>query len=518
MAVKGSYIAAVDVGTNSFHLVVASVNNRGMMNIVESEKEVVRLGSGGRDMKYIQHDAADRGIKALRNFADLAGNQNAEIRAVATSAVREALNADEFVKRVKEESGIDIEVVSGAEEGRLIYIGVIHALPVINQKVLVVDIGGGSTETIVGKSGNIDFVHSEKLGAIRMTKEFFPDDGITKKQVAACREYISGQWGPTMKRLREIKSDICVGTSGTIRNLATMALAARGDRLPEIMNGTEVKADEILDIIDKLVKAKTVKQRKQIPGLDFARADIIVGGALIFENVLRELKIKKVLISTYALREGVVFDTVQKNRDIDEYRHLSHLRYQTVHSLCSKYHVEMKHAQLIKKISLELFNDLQSIHKLGIKYRELLEAAALLHDVGYVISHDKHHKHSYYIIKNSMMPGYTNDESDLIAHIARYHRKSHPKKSHIGFHDLAPKKQRIVKILSGILRIAEGVDRRQQQVVESVRAVISGNKVTIKMRKGDFGGEPDNELWGACQRKHLLEEALDININFELDE
>ena len=411
-------IAAIDLGTNSFHMVIASVNQRGMLDIKSRDKEMVRLGRSHKDMKRLHPDAIERGVETLKNFVKIAKSEFAQIRAVATSAVREASNQKEFRDRVKEATGINIEVISGAEEGRLIYQGIIHSLPVFDKTTLLIDIGGGSTETVVGLSGNIKYVHSEKIGAIRLTKGFFPNGISNPYRVEECRDFIKGAWSPTMKRLKECNLETVVGTSGTIQNIALMALAAKNVDIPDITNGLKVSAKEMLKTIEKIVSTKTPEERLNIKGMDPKRADIIVGGALIIEHALKTLDIKDIVISSYALREGIVFDTYSKMKSIKEHRNLNNLRYETILNLCQRYNVEMIHSRHVKEIALAIYDDLQSMHKQPADTREMLEAAALLHDVGYHISHDQHHKHSYYIIKNSVMPGFTNNESDLIANIA----------------------------------------------------------------------------------------------------
>jgi exopolyphosphatase/guanosine-5'-triphosphate,3'-diphosphate pyrophosphatase len=519
MIAKAPLIAAIDVGTNSFHLVIASVNQRDMMHIHTRDKEVVRLGSSGNDMKFLEAEAIERGVRALKNFSELAASTNAEVRAVATSAVREAANRYDFLERVRNETGIEVEVISGDEEGRLIYIGALHALPILNKRTLVIDIGGGSTETIVGFQGNIEYVHSEKLGAIRMTKKFFDTPKTTPAQIEACRNFIHGEWTPVLKKLSQYNFETVVGTSGTIINLAIIALSLNQQPIPEIINGLTVGKKEMQNAINRLIKSPTLKQKQEIPGIDPARADILLGGALIFEHIMNFLNFDKIVLSSYALREGTVFDTIQKKKNISEYKHLSHLRYSTIYNLCKVFNIEMKHAEYVKFLSLKLFDDLTSLHKLGSECREILEASALLHDVGYMISHDQHHKHSYYILSNCIMPGFTNDEAEIIANIARYHRKSHPKKKHENYVRLSAEKQRIVRILAGILRISEGLDRRQLQVLSNISALMEQNGIKITLNKSDDAAvNPDIEIWGALQRKQLLEESLGRVISIEVAE
>lgn len=503
-------IAAIDVGTNSFHMVIASVSTRGVLRIHAREKEMVRLGAAAGDMKRLAADAMTRGVATLRRFASEAEQHGAHVRAVATSAVREALNREDFVEMVHAETGIEIEVVSGIEEGRLIYLGALHALPILSTRTFVIDIGGGSTETVVGVHGEPTFVHSAKLGHIRMTKRFFPHATITAEQVEECRRAVRGDWAPVFQGLIEHGFELAVGCSGTIMAVAAITLARAGKRVPESMNGLRLTRAEILDTVDAIMQARTLEQRLALPGMDAKRADVIVGGAIILEQAIIGLNIRELTISGYALREGIVFDTVQKQRDIDASHHLSHLRYQSVDHLCDLYRVRRVHAEHVKNLSLRLFDDLRSLHRYGDRERELLEAAALLHDVGYHISAEQHHKHSDYIIRNSPMPGFTNDESEVIATIARYHRKSHPKKKHPDYASMSNAEQRLVCVLSGILRIAEGLDRRQQQLVQSVRATIADESIDLFLTAPL--AHPDIELWGAERRKQLLEETFDRTV------
>lgn len=499
-------IAAIDVGTNSFHMVIASVSTRGVLRIHARNKEMVRLGSSGGDMKRLAPDAMERGVATMKRFAAEARQHGAHIRAVATSAVREALNKEEFVHRVQEETGVEIEVIPGVEEGRLIYVGALHALPILAKRTFVIDIGGGSTETVIGYQGEATYVDSAKLGHIRMTKRFFPDPTITDEQVDACRKAIRGEWATVFQSHIAYGFEHAVGCSGTIMAVAAMALARTNKRLPESMNAMRVERRDILDVVESIVQARTQEARLALPGMDPKRADVITGGALILEQAILGLNINELTISGYALREGIVFDTVQKQRDIDEYHHLSHLRYQSVDHLCDLYRVRRRHAEHVKNLCLRLFDDLRALHRFGDRERELLEASALLHDVGYHIAADQHHKHSEYIIRNSAMPGFTNDEAELIAAVARYHRKSHPKKKHPTFAALSADEQRLVRVLSSILRIGEGLDRRQQQVVQTVRANVSAGSIDLFLVAPS--SVPDIELWGAERRKELLEETF----------
>lgn len=517
MSKKAPVIAAIDVGTNSFHMVVATVNQKGIMNPITRDKRVVRLGSGYKDMKYIEASAIQRGVDAMKEFVKIAKSENAVIRAVATSAVREATNKDDFLKRVLNETGVEIEIISGYEEARLIYLGTIHALPLYDRNTLVIDIGGGSTETIIGYKGKSVLAHSEKLGAIRLTQMFF-DNGISDElSMKESTSFIKGVWINKLSGLKIQGFDLAVGTSGTIQTIAKIALGLKNIKVPEVLNGITVSTKDLKKAIKLIKKTRFPDDRINIQGMDAKRADIIIGGAVILEYALEELNIKELLISPYALREGIVFDTLHKMKSCSEFGHLTDLRRETIYDMMKKYQINIVHAENVKNMAIKMFDVLQFKHKLSSEYREMLESAALLHDVGYNISMDKHHKHSYYLITNADMPGFTNDEAELIGNIARYHRKSLPKSKHENYTRLSEEKQKAVWILGGILRICEGLDRRHYELISDIRInEISEKEVNIILI---YTGDtiPDIELWGALRRVNMLSEALNTKINFELE-
>jgi exopolyphosphatase/guanosine-5'-triphosphate,3'-diphosphate pyrophosphatase len=507
---QSDLIAAIDVGTNSFHLSIASVNDKGIFRAFSRDKETVRLGESVSDMKYISPEAMERGLNAMKRFAQMANDAGVQtVRAVGTSAMREALNSSDFTQLVLEQTGIEIEVIAGTEEARLIYLGVLQAVPVLDRRALVIDIGGGSTETIVGLKGEMYFAHSAKLGAIRMTKRFFNEEKLTNKAIKECREYIKGEWASIFRSLLACGFETALGSSGTIQTVATIALELKGrDMTEESINGITVSHNDLLKAIDFILDAKTARKRAELPGMDEKRADIIVGGALILEQALLNLGIKELTISESALREGILLDTYQKRYDIEHYHHLSRLRYGSVISLCELCQINMKHANHVKHLAVQMFDALQPLHRYGDAERELLEAAALMHDIGYHIAADQHHKHSYYIIRNADLLGFTNDEKEIIANIARYHRKSHPKPKHENFQKVPPSKRGLVMLLGGILRLAEGMDRRNQQMIQSVEVQIHSASVDFILWHNPDAGLPDVELWSAERRTALLESIL----------
>ncbi|MDT8322566.1 MAG: Ppx/GppA phosphatase family protein [Bacteroidota bacterium] len=501
-------LAAIDLGTNSFHLVIADVKSNGKFTVLGRDKEVVRLGEGVADMKHLGTEAMTRAMDTLRRFSLIAQTHEAPVRAIATSAVREAQNRDLFLRRVREELNIEIEVVSGFEEARLIYLGVMQALPVYQQSTLLVDIGGGSTEFLVGEKGNVHYANSLKLGAVRLTRRYFSGKTLKNKDIAACRAHLIGALDPVARAIRDRPIDIVAGSSGTILNIAGMILAARGETFNHDEGNVTIERDDLSAIVATILSKKTIGLRRDIPGLDPGRADIIVAGALILEQVFEQLRIPRMVTSKYALREGILLDTVQKQageeRSVD---HLTDIRKASIYHLAESCHYEARHAATVRRTALALYDQLHMLHGLTHPDREYLEAAAILHDIGYHISHSQHHKHSYYLIRHSELMGFTDREIEIIANIARYHRKSHPKAKHEGFPRLSDEDQLRVRRLAALLRIADGLDRRHRDIFASVHCRVEKTSVHIALGiKHDT--DSSIELWGAERRKELFEEEF----------
>lgn len=511
---NNTFLAAIDIGTNSFHMVVVKVgDDKNKFKVVDRVKEIVRLGSGTSDMKYLTEEAMSRGIETLRRFKKIAEAYNAPIRAIATSAVREALNQNEFIRRVYAELDIKIEVASGFEEARLIYLGIMQALPVHEKPLLLMDIGGGSTEYLVGKKREIFYENSLKLGAIRLTQRFFPGGELTEKKLKECRSFVAGYLAPVVRQIKKKKYQIVVGSSGTIMTLARIIRLGRGEMKTSSMNGFTFTAKELYDAVELLCSTTTVKQRAKIPGLDASRADIIIGGAIILEQSFKQLRIKQMTVSEFALREGIILDTIEKKYNVKDFRALDNIRYKSVLHLAETFRYEKSHSHHVAMLAVKIFDQTQSMHKLGRMEREFLEAAALLHEIGIFVSHARHHQHAYYLIKNSELLGYTDNEKEIIGNIARYHRKSHPKPKHEGFAQLNSEDQQVVRILSSILRIADGLDRTHLSAVKDVKVKRTGKQVKFLLKTAR-GKNIEMELWGAERKKELFEEVFDVTVEF----
>ncbi|MBQ6269990.1 MAG: Ppx/GppA family phosphatase [Bacteroidetes bacterium] len=509
---KETIIAAIDLGTNSFHLIVVKVDLDGRVSTLARSRETIRLGDGsGDEMEVLTEESMKKGLMVLENFKKIASTYNAQkIRAVATSAIIEALNSNIFIELVRERTGIEIEIVSGDEEGRLTFLGVSYCVPINESKTMIVDIGGGSTETVIGIGNDILFTNSEKLGAVRLTQRFF-SDGVDDEKIEKCRKYISGKFASVMAKMQEIGFNQMVGTAGTFEAIVKLTKIKKNKDLPEMLNGVSASVKSMLEVIDEIVKAKTPENIvKRIYGVDERRADIILAGALIVEYLIKYSNLSKIMYSPYGLREGIIYDTIQKLNILNKFSNVSELRKNTIYNLAKKYKINLAHAEHVLKTSYLIF-DCLNLPKLTMYHRELLGYAAILHDIGYFISYHQHHKHSLYLIKNSDLQGFTNDEALLIANIARYHRKSHPKKIHEDYAALSEKKREIVSVLAGILRLSEGIDRRQKQLVKSIDANFNNNKLTLVLNT-DNDNVPDIEIWGSNRRKLLLEEAVNIDV------
>ncbi len=505
-------LAAIDIGTNSFHLVIAKIDSKKRFTVLTRLKEVVRLGSSSKDMKHISPEAIERGVETLKRIKLICDSYNADIIAVATSATREALNKQEFLSRVLTETGIEINIVSGYEEARLIYLGVLQSLDIYNKKILLVDIGGGSTELLVGERGEVKFASSLKVGAVRLTHKFSLNEKVEKSDLKNARQFVNGAINQTIRTIKNEDYELTVGSSGTINNIG--AIISAGDN-PEAdydinLNGFVIKKKAFQNALDKIYDAETLDERLKIPGLDPKRADIITAGAVILEQIFDDLGIEKMTLSSYALREGIIMNYIQQRSGEYDFGHLTDVRYNSVVYLGELTNYDKVHAMQVMKLANKIFDFVKLKFALTDDEREYLEAASLLHDVGYHISHTDHHKHSYYLIRNAEMMGFNDKEIEIIANTARYHRKSHPKLKHEGFNKLDSQSKEIVKKLGGILRIADALDRSHKSIVNDLEINIKDKVFEITLKS--CNADPSLEIWGAGIRKGLFEESFGYEV------
>ncbi len=507
----GSALAALDIGTNSFHLMVARVRGDGY-DVVTREKEMVRLGHGGGDMKQLSNAAMDRGIAALRRMRRIASSFDAPLRAVATSAVREAENAAVFLERARLEADVEIEVISGVEEARLIHLGVLQSVPAFDRRLLLVDIGGGSTEILVGQRGETLAARSFKLGAVRLTDRYFPAGDIRPGAVKACRSYVRSTLAGFRREVADLGFDLAVGSSGTAETVAQLVHARRGGATPRSYNLFEHSRAELDQVVAQLVDKTTTAARTGVKGLEPHRADIIVAGALVLQCVCEAFGVDRLTFSDGALREGVLIDTIARHQG-GGVHHLRDVSRRSVVALAERCDPDPTHSRHVASLALQLYDATHDLHRTSTDCRDYLEAAALLANVGLVISHSKHHLHSYYVIRNSDLLGLTDGEIEMIAQIARYHRKSGPKSSHPEFVALTVEDQRVVRTLAALLRVAIGLDRSHDGRVSAVRAVREGKRLVVEAVAVP-GTDVSLEVWTAHERSGLLAEVLGLPVTF----
>lgn len=519
-------LAAIDIGTNSFHMVVARVGEVSTagefsgpaFEIIAREKEMVRLGSSSGDMKELSEDAIVRGVLALKRLVKIAAIHDADVVAVATSAVREAENADVFIDRALEEAGIVVDVIAGIEEARLIHLGVLQAVPVFDQRLVLIDIGGGSTEILVGEQGETLAAGSLKLGAIRLTRRFFRGERLHPGAVESCRRHIRSVLAPMVREVERVGFGVAIASSGTAETVASLVSAQRGATPPRTFNNFVMSAAEISAAVRLLASTSSVEQRRVLRGMDPSRADIILAGALILEQAVIELGIEELTISDNALREGVLLDALSRRRGATLH-HLRNLRRRSVLHLAESMDDDVDHSMRAAGFALDLFDATASLHELGDDARELLEAGALLANVGLSVSHSEHHKHSYYVIRHSdRLAGFTDHEIELIAQIARYHRKSAPKIKHPEFAHLRPEDQRRVRTLAGLLRVAIALDRSHRGRVQRISVDLQPNRDSLSIRLHPVDGvDVELEVQTAEERKGLLETVIDRQVTFSVD-
>jgi exopolyphosphatase / guanosine-5'-triphosphate,3'-diphosphate pyrophosphatase len=514
MPAVGQVFAALDIGTNSIHLVVARHTGGRQFDVITREKEMVRLGRGGTDMKTLSPEALDRAVACIQRMRRIAVSQGAvEVRAVGTSATREASNADDFLARACDEAGVHIDVISGLEEARLIHLGVLQAVPVFDERLLVVDIGGGSTEVLLGERGEMLAARSFKLGAVRLTNRFFPGGDVTTRAVHECRDYVRSVLTHFEREIQRYGYDVAVGSSGTAETIARMVRAARGEEPLYTYNCFAFSRSELADVVDAVCGKRTATARSRLPGLSADRADIAPAGVLIMDEIAERYGVTSMMFSEGALRDGVLLDTLGRlTGDADGVLHLRDVSRRSVQQLLQRCDDDPAHSMQVAELALDLFDQLGPLHGMGSAQRAYLEAGALLANVGLVVSHSKHHIHSYYVIRNSELTGWTDHEIELIAQIARYHRKSTPKANHDGYASLSKDDQHAVRTLAAILRVAIGLDRCHERRVAGVDVRIDDDEVVIEVVPA--GMDIDLELYAAGERKDLLQQVLGRRVSF----
>ncbi len=504
-------VAIIDVGSNNIKLEIFDIDPQGNAQLVYDEKVPARLGHDVFITRKLNKENIDTAIEGLKNLARIMKSFNVDrVFALGTAALREADSSD-FVKRARKETGIKIRVISGLEEARLVHNAVLAHTPFNGRTFFLNDIGGGSTEISVS-DGKMLFVESLRLGTVRL-KELFQSAG-EKDSWLMMERYVQKILTPFVPEIKKYKIDLGLSTGGTARNLVEIVRARGGNREEE--NGIPLLYTRDLKILVADMKKMSPKELLKLEGLDSARSDIILPGAILLLTMLQELGIEKSLVSSRGLRDGAISDYIyhKVNKQIYHERQNAYRR-RGLEIISNKYNVDKTHAEHTAMLAMRLFEILKPVHQLSDKYEDLLYGAALLHDIGRMIDYSQHHKHSQYLIENSSILGFSEHERTLMALAARYHRKGMPKSSHPEFQRLPTTEQLLVSKLAAIVRIADSLDRSySSSVKEIIVEDISSDKVNLLIRgKGDLY----LELWSVEKKKEFFEKVFHRRLKVEKD-
>ena len=505
-------IAAIDLGSNSLHMVLVDTDQAGTFRVIGREKEMVRLGARTLSRGRLSAAATRRGLDVLRKYKRLAETAGADkVLAVATSAVREASNGEDFLETVGRELDIWPRAISGDEEARLIYLAALHSIHLEGRRALVVDIGGGSVELALGRGETLELAGSEKLGVLRLSERFVRTDPLSTREETRLVKHLDEVLQPHVERIRAAGFDTVIGTSGTILALGALALERAGE-VRDTLHHATVPADAIHSL-RKWITATDVKARLKVSGLDESRADIIVPGAVLLDTILDRLGARELVLCEWALREGILLDYIHQNpRSVARAEAYPDVRQRSVVSMAERCGYDEKHARKVAQLALDLFDATIRRHRLGPVQRSLLEYAALLHGVGHHISYRSHHKHAYYLIKNGDLRGFTPLEVEVLANVARYHRR-HPRKKHPAFAALPRSDRRAVQVLSALLRLADALDRSHRQVVKGLTVKSRGESLLVQAH---VSGDTSLEMWGMPRQAEILSRVLATRVKVEV--
>jgi exopolyphosphatase / guanosine-5'-triphosphate,3'-diphosphate pyrophosphatase len=505
---NGRVVSFIDIGTNSVRLLVVRLNPNHSYTILTRQKQQVRLGEGEFDDDEIKAEAIERLVVVCRKFTDLARTfSTEEFVAVATSAMREASNQSEVLHLLRQEAQIDVRVISGQEEARLIYLGVASGVHIEDRQAFFIDIGGGSTEIAVGNNRTYVFLESFRLGAIRLSNLYFPHDAtgpVSADQYKRIQHHIRDTIIHSIRKIRSLEPVIAIGSSGTIMNLAEIAqkvIHQNGS------NGDSVLSGKDLQKVIELLCSLPLDQRRKVPGMNPERADIIIAGAAILDSFMKELELDSILTTGRGLQDGLLVDYLSR---MDAFPLLGELspRQRSVLQLGRSCGINEVHARTVAGLVLELFDSAkeQGLHSFSDNERELLEYATFLHDIGSFISYSNHHAHSYYIIKNSELLGFDQNEITFMANIARFHRKRAPKKKDPEVMELDPRERDELRVLTTFIRLSESLDRSHTALIQHVkfsRVDKEGIHLEVVAR-----GDCQLEIWGIEAEKKAFEKIF----------
>ena len=490
--------AAVDIGANSVRLKIAELR-RGRLHELHEDREVTRLGESVFRNGALAPDAIAHTVKVLRRFHKAAQEHAVDaVRMVATSALRDARNSRAFIEWVASATGWSVDVISGLEEGRLIHLGIMGQPGAARSRVLLMDLGGGSCEVTVSVNSHIKQMFSLPLGAVRLTQEFLKHDPPTERELERLREFVVREVRRTARRLSRSHLRHAIATSGTAAALSAHHLGGKDKTGLVPTRAIEKMADELSEL--------KVEERGKLNGIGPRRAEIIIAGAVVFAELHALLGLKGFRYSPIGLRDGVLAQmAADYDRSTRSRKQIESERRDALLESARHYHVDLVHAERVKKTALELFAALKSVHGLPPEYRDWLEAAAMLHEVGAYVNRAARHRHTHYIIANSEIFGYTPQQRLIIAAIARYIGKSRPASNDRPLKQLAPPERKHLPRAVVLLRMASALNQGRSNSVTRVRARIKDARVTIVVRQRR---DADLELWALSKERGYFRDVF----------
>jgi exopolyphosphatase/guanosine-5'-triphosphate,3'-diphosphate pyrophosphatase len=440
-------IAAIDVGSNAIRLAIANVTGNGESQILYNVREPVRLGQDAFTKGTISAHTIDRTVQAFVDFKQKLNERAVtHVKAIGTSALREATNGDSLIRAVMKAAGIEISIIGGEEEARLIHLAVKERVNLKNKVAMLVDVGGGSVEVVLADDTNVLCTESYSMGSVRLLK-ILDEKAGEERFHQLVTEYVDATQRRLEQEIGNQKIDICIGTGGSIE-----ALGELRQKLFDKNSNQKITADELKALVKKL-RGMTFEQRIQELRLRPDRADVIVPAAIVLQKIVQQAKVDEVVIPGIGLKDGVLLEITAELRDQAKRSYRNQI-IESARRLGKKYYFDEKHATVVAKLAMQIFDQTKSFHQLDDEARLILEVAALLHDIGHYVNVSNHHKHTFYLIESSPVIGLTTLQTNMIANVARYHRKSPPKMQHKPYEDLQPKQRLIISQLAAILRLA----------------------------------------------------------------
>jgi exopolyphosphatase / guanosine-5'-triphosphate,3'-diphosphate pyrophosphatase len=510
-------VASIDLGSNSFHMLIAEILGPTSFKTVAREKMMIQLGKASLLTDRLDSEAMKRGLECLDKFRQIAIARRAErILAVATSAIREAENGEEFMRRAGTESGIAVRVISSREEARLVHLAVSRQIDMGDRKALIVDIGGGSVELIVGDAHKMYSAESQKLGFLRLHGRFVAHDPISKHEERLMTEFLGNSLEIPLLEIARQKPESVIATSGSATTLLRIVQQRRGSTNGASLPSSKISSSEISAILGEMGQISSAERTKKFD-LDPLRSDYFPAALFCLDAVLKGVGAKEVTICQVALREGLIYDMLAnaKPHKSIETAPLD-MRRQAVIDLATRCDYPSEHSHKVSLLAGQIFKQTAHLHKLGETEGRLLQYAGILHDIGYHIGYAKHHKHGYYLVMNSDLRGFTLEERILLALLVRYHRRATPKDSHPEFASIPKQSRRVIECLSSLLRIADGLDQSHFSYVNEVQCRPSRKGIRFTLITDAKHPNIELDLWTAKRHARYFEKLFGVETIFAL--